>query len=179
MSEWRDELRATFEDAGWQEQSIELLQNVESFDGLFSGSFAICAIVSSQSSSQAIENWEDIQGALAELRGNGTLAKSKDLYILFIVETVDENALSDLQKILDNPRVCRKICLERRERTIAETLDDVPFFSTPGLPVAAEDAASELIDVLSVLPELIQSDLERRSAEHILNKLVNGKYEVD
>ena len=114
MSEWRDELRTTFIDAGWKEQSVELLKNVDPFDGLFSGGFAICAIVSSQSSTQAINYWADIQRALAELRGNGSLAKSKDLYLLFLVEKVDESTLSDLQNILDDTHVCRKICLERR-----------------------------------------------------------------
>ena len=172
-------MRTTFEKAGWKEQVVELLQNMEPFDGLFSGGFAICAIVSSQSSSQAIKYWPDVQGALAELRGNGSLAKSKDLYLLFLVETIDESTLGDLQKILDEPRVCRKICLERRNRNLAETLDDVPFFLTPGLSPAKDDATLEIVDAVSDLSRLIQSDLERRSAEHILNKLVNGKYEVD
>lgn len=165
--------------AGWKEEAVELPRNVESFDGLFSGSFAICAIVSSQSSEQAIKFWADIQGTLAELRVNGTIAKSKDLYLLFLVETVDESTLSDLQNILDDARVCRKICLERRNRTLAETLDDVPFFLTPGLPPTEDDATSEIVDELSRLPELIQSDLERRGAVYILDKLVNGDYEVD
>ena len=179
MSEWRDDVRTTFEKAGWKEHVVELLRNVEPFDGLFFGGFAICAIVSSQSSSQAIMYWADIQGALAELRGSGSLAKSKDLYLLFLVEKVDESTLSKLQNILDDTHVCRKICLERRNRTLAETLDDVPFFLTPGLTPAEVDTTSKIVDVVSSLPELIQSDLERRSAEHILDKLVNGEYEVD
>ena len=178
MSLWRDEVRTMFETAGWKELPAELLRDVESFDGLYSGGFAICAIACSQSSSQAIKYWADIQSTLAELRGNNSLAKSKDLYILFIVEAVDESTLNDLQNILDDTRVCRKICLERRNRTLAETLDDLPFFSTPGLTLAEDDTTSRIVDVASGLPEPIQHDLERRSAKHILTKIVNGDYEV-
>lgn len=179
MSEWRDELRTTFERAGWKEETIELPRNVESFDGLFSGSFADCAIVCAQSSDQAIKDWAEVQGMLAELRVNGTLAKSKDLYLFFLVETVDESTLDDLQDILDDTRVCRKICLERRARTLEETLDDVPFFLTPGLPPSEDDTTVKIVDALSDLPEPILNDLERRSAEYILDRLVEGDYEVD
>ena len=178
MSDWRNELRVAFEQAGWEQDAIELPRHVESFDGMFSGSFATCAVVCSQSSDQAIRYWADIQGALAELRSDGSLTKSKDLYLLFLVETVEERTLGELQNILDNTRVCRKICLERRGRTLRETLADVPFFPTPGLPTADNDVIPEFFDILPSLPEIIQKDLERRSAEHILEKLVDGDYEV-
>ena len=178
MSEWKDEIQLAFEQAGWEEQSVELPHKVDSLAGLFSGSFAICAVASSQSSDQVIEYWADLQGALAELISDGSLAKSKDLYLLFIVDTVEESTLGDLQNILDDTRVCRKICLERRDRSLAETLADVPFFPTPGLPPADDDSTSVILDAVMHLPDAIQSDLERRSAEYILGRLVNGEYEV-
>ena len=178
MSEWKDEIRQAFEQARWEEQSVELPHKVESFAGLFSGSFAICAVASSQSSDQVIESWAELQGALAELKSDGSLAKSKDLYLLFVVESVEESTLGDLQNILDDTRVCRKICLERRSRNLAETLADVPFFTTPGLPPVDDNSTSEIFDAIMQLPEAIQSDLERRSADYILGKLVNGEYEV-
>lgn len=178
MSEWEDEIRVAFEQAGWEKQSVELPHKVESFAGLFSGSFAICAVASSQSSDQVVETWADLQGALAELKSGGLLAKSKDLYLLFVVDSVEESTLGALQNILDDTRVCRKICLERRNRNIAETLADVPFFPTPGLPSVDDNSTSVIIDAEMHLPEAIQSDLERRSADYILRKLVNGEYEV-
>ena len=178
MSELKLELRMAFQKAGWTEEAVDLPRRVDYFAGLFSGSFAICAVAISESSSQVIGCWADLQGALAELRSDGHLSKSKDLYLLFVVDAVDEGTLGDLQNVLDDTRVCRKICLERSNRTLSETLADVPFFLTPGLTLPDAGESANLFAVSSGLPEPVQHDLERRSAQVILDRLVDGEYDV-
>ena len=174
----RDKLRMCFEEAGWEARPEELLTDIKYFGGLFSGGFAICAVAICPSSDHAIECWSSLQGALTDLKVKGSIDKSKDLYLLFVVDLVNDDSLGKLHKILDDTRVCRKIVLNRRNRTLADTLDDVPFFRTPGVGRTDTIAISDDVDVVSGVSDTVKWDLERRSAEYILKKLMDGEYEV-
>lgn len=168
-------LRDAFESNGWRWFELETSPE---FDGLFSGGFATCAVVLSESASDVVRRWADFQGALAHLKAEKRLDELKDLYLVFIVERVDEASLGSVQRVLDDTRVCRKIILERGRRSLADTLDDIPFFSTPGtkLPADKGDVAQEVTP--KGISAEIRQDLERRSAQHILERLLSGGYEV-
>lgn len=173
------ELRQLFIDAGWQDGCHKLSDDSSELHGLFSASFAVFAFAYSESSDSIVPNWSSMQGELAELRSKGILDKSKDIYLLFIVEAVEEDTLGELQSILDDTRVCRKICLERRGRSLSETLDDVPFFLTPGVPAIDERQTSPAIETFVELPINVQEALEKRSDRAILDALLAGEFDVD
>lgn len=170
------ELQEAFLAAGWTEGNLKSDQ-VELFDGLFFGTYAICAVALAPSVEQILGCWSSLQGRLAELKVQNEQFRHKDIYLLLVVETVNDELIGELQRILDDTRVCRKICLEKRQRSITETLQDVPFFPTPGTLRASEVPQDEMLENEIALRDDIRTDLEKRGAERILDKLLNGQYE--
>ena len=146
-------------------------------DGLFSGAFATCAVVLSANASDAAATWLDAQGELVKLKTDHVIDGSKDLYLIFVVETVEDASAGKLQRALDDVRVCRKICLERRGRSFTEVLDDVPFFRTPGTIMPVEEERPDLESDLAGLSAQVRRDLDMRSPEQMLARLINGDYD--
>ena len=179
MADWRQAIRDEFRGVGWHELPMPMPKQAGGeFDGLFSGDFAVCAIRVAGSAREVVNIWLELQAALAEFKLERLIDSGKDLYLLFVIDQVDEGSLVDLQRVLDDTRVCRKICLERRGRTIKEMLQDILFFSTPRT-TAREEESRQAADVrLEGIPERVQRDLERRSPERILEALIAGEYEV-
>ena len=111
------------------------------------------------------------------MRSDQVIDGSKDLYLIFVVETIEDDSTAEVQRALDDVRVCRKICLERRGRLLSEVLDDIPFFQTPS---AAEPAKAGTVDPESVIAGLsskVRGDLDMRSPEQVVRRLINGEYE--
>lgn len=178
MSDQVPELRAAFTQAGWKGIEWTPAVGTPVVDCLFFGGFATCAVVLAEATSDVTNSWTDVQGLLAQLRIEGLINKSKDLYLVFVVERVDEELTAELQRALDDTRVCRKICLERRGRSLRETLNDIPFFPTPGTSPPKEALAGEEEELIEGLPAKVRSDLQQRSPEQILTRLLDGEYEV-
>jgi hypothetical protein len=178
LSDQVSELRAAFIHAGWRRIDWTPAVGAPAVDGLFFGGFATCAVVLAQAAPGVTNSWTDVQGQLAQLRIDGVIDKSKDLYLVFVVERVDEESTAELQRALDDTRVCRKICLERRGRSLRETLNDIPFFPTPGTSRPTEALPGEDEELIEGLPPKVRSDLQKRSPEQILTRLLDGEYEV-
>jgi hypothetical protein len=177
VSDSTQSLRAEFESAGWREESPRPEGSEPRFDGIFSGGFATCAVVLASSSVEVAKTWPDYQGILAQLKVDGSIARDKDLYLFFVVDSVDQPSLGGLQRALDDTRVCRKVCPERRGRSLRDTLNDIPFFSTPGTETKGGESSLEQAKLMEGLPEDVQRDLERKSAKRILASLIAGEYE--
>lgn len=178
MSDQVSELRAAFIHAGWRGIEWAPAVGTPAVDGLFFGGFATCAVVLAQATPDVTNRWTEVQGLLAQLRIEGLIDKSKDLYLVFVVERVDEDSTAELQRALDDTRVCRKICLERRGRSLRETLNDIPFFPTPGTMPPKAELAGEDEELIEGLSPKVRSDLQKRSPEQILTRLLDGEYEV-
>jgi hypothetical protein len=173
---WTSDVRRAFVGAGWQ----ELQQPVATegrLHGLFAGGFAVCGVRVLDSSAEVSVVWPDLQSVMAELKTVELRDSARDYYLIFVVSEIDDASLAALQAVLDDPRVCRKICLDLRGRSIGEALlEDIPFLSTPGI---TQDAGTpEFADILlEGIPEAVQRDLEFKSAERIFEALVSGVYE--
>jgi len=55
---------------------------------------------------------------MSDLRENKAVGMAKDLFLIFIVLDIDVSELSGLQPIVNDTHVCRKICIERKGRTL-------------------------------------------------------------
>lgn len=169
-----EQLVEEFSRNGWASIALDA---VPRFDGIFHGGFATCAVVLANESSRVVGDWADFQGALAQLRTAGRLDRQKDVYLVFVVDKIETSALGGIQQALDDTRVCRKIVLERKGRSIGDTLNDIPFFSTPGTERPAGEADDGDLSSLREIPAEARRDLERRSAEKVLERLIAGEYE--
>jgi hypothetical protein len=177
MTDWPSEIRAEFLNAGWQELSRAAVAEGQ-LHGLFVGAFAVCGVRVAESSFEVTDTWAALQASMAELKTEDLKDQPRDYYLIFIVNRVDDLSLRELQRVLDDTRVCRKICLERLGRSLGETLrDDIPFFSTPGTTSGAEPFVPDI--PLDGVSESVQRDLELKSAERILEALVATHLKVN
>jgi hypothetical protein len=178
MTAWTPVVRTEFLNAGWQ----ELIRSAVTegwLHGLFVGGFAVCGVRIAQSSAEVTEVWPELQALMGELKTEERKDQERDYYLIFVVNRVDDTSLAALQRMLDDTRICRKICLELRGRTLGDTFrDDVPFFSTPGTKSDVGEAFTE-DSPLAGIPDTVQRDLELKSAERILDSLIGGEYEVN
>ncbi len=177
MSSSAADLSRAFLDAGWQPVDCEKVPGPPVIHGVFFGGFATCAVVLSESAADVTSIWRNVQGVLAELRSDKVIDGSKDLYLIFVVETIEDDSTAELQRALDDVRVCRKICLERRGRLLSEVLDDIPFFRTPGAAPPAKARPVDPGNVIAGLSSKVRGDLDMRSPEQVVRRLINGEYE--
>ena len=124
------ELCRAFLDAGWEVMDSNRELGHPAIHGLFVGGFATCALVLAEGVSAVAMNWRDVQGELVQLRSDRVIDPTMDLYLIFVVGRIENDSTAELQRALDDNRVCRKICVERRGRSMRETLEDIPFFTT-------------------------------------------------
>jgi hypothetical protein len=170
-------LRTEFLDAGWREL-IRPVVTEGRLHGLFVGGFAVCGVRVAESSVEVTEAWPELQAFMAELKAEDLKDQERDYYLIFLVSRIDDASLAALQRLLDDTRVCRKICLELRGRTLGDTLrEDLPFFSTPGTMASVDETIIEE-PTLTGIPAQVRRDLELKSAERILESLIAGAYEV-
>src|SRR5262249_53977618 len=146
--------------------------------GLFSGGHAVCAVRIGETSTEVTEIWPELQALIADIRTNEPREQERDYYLIFIVDRIAEGSLAAMQRMLDDTRVCRKMCLELRDRTLGDTLrDDLPFFSTPATEPLVPEPVIEA-PTLSGIPLQVQRDLELKSADRILESIIAGIYGV-
>ena len=177
MSTSAAELSRAFLEAGWQPVDREKAPGPPLIHGIFFGEFATCAVVLSESATDATSSWRNVQGVLAELRSDQVIDGSRDLYLIFVVETIEDDSTAEVQRALDDVRVCRKICLERRGRLLSEVLDDIPFFRTPSAAAPAKAGTVDPESVIAGLSSKVRGDLDMRSPEQVVRRLIDGEYE--
>lgn len=179
MSDSKAELRRAFLDAGWDALDSNNEPEDPAFHGLFVGGFATCAVVLAEGVSAVARNWRDMQGVLVQLRSERMVDPAKDLYLIFVVEQIENEMIDELQPVLDDNRVCRKICVERRGRSVREALEDISFFPTPATVASEEPKFPENDSVVEELPPKVRVDLERRAPEQIVERLLDGRYSTE
>lgn len=176
MSDFGTELRQAFLGAGWEVLDSNQEPDHPAINGFFVGGFATCALVLARDVSTVAENWRDVQGVLVQLLSERVIDSAKDLYLIFVVEQIENESTAELQRALDDNRVCRKICVERRGRSARETLEDISFFSTPATVGPGEPKVPAVHAVIEGLPQKVLVDLERRAPEQIVERLLKGEY---
>ena len=176
MVDRKPELRTAFLGGGWKEVGVDPTSTGVEFDVLMSVEYATCAAVVTASGAEAVALWAETQAALAQLRIDGVLNPKLDLYLVFLVERLADSEIQGLQLVLDDTRVCRKICVELGDRSITEALDDIPFFATAKTRTGEDGFVRALPAAFEVIPDEVQHDLVLRSADTILNKLLAGEY---
>ncbi len=167
-----------FKEAGWGGISLSDTMKQAGLGGIFVSSYAAVGVVIAESTNYVLANWIECQLQMSDLRANKDVGEKKDLYLLLIVSDIDESMLPDLQTVVNDTHVCRKICVERKERALEEVLMDTPFLKVVGheeekegqMPGVAADLASH------GMPHQLLEDLARRSSKKILERLLAGKY---
>ena len=172
------QIRHFFETSGWKE--ISPMEEFKECDEMviYTCEYATVGIVIASSTEKIIACWVDWQVRMSDLRKNPKVGVRKDLYLIFIVEHIDENARLSLQMVTNDTHVCRKICIERGGRMLDEALMDIPFLKIE------EQKGERYLEIKSILPEFegrkfskpLLKDLATRSANTILDKLLTGKY---
>jgi hypothetical protein len=178
MRSHSDQIRHFFETSGWTEiPPIEDLTECGKM-AIYTCEYATVGIVMAPKEGKIIECWADCQVRMSDLRKNPKVGTKKDLYLIFIVEHIDENARLPLQMVTNDTHVCRKICIERSGRMLDEALMDIPFLKIE------EQKGERYSEIKSILPEFggrkfskqLLKDLATRSANTILDRLLTGKY---
>lgn len=117
----RDDLDALFTAAGW----ISL--STESCDGLFCRRDSVVGILLAETPPDAAARAGGAQAELRERR-NDRHNHYKDFYLVFIVRRFADDDLYDLERNIDDPHVCRKLLVERRDRTLADAIAELGLF---------------------------------------------------
>jgi len=167
----KSELRAVFSSNNWEHKQ---LPDASKLDGLYESQLVIVGVVLCRDVNQVVELWAAGQGDLAAL----PLGEApKDLYLVFVVDRIDDDELSTVQAVIDDTQVCRKICIELVGRELDEALLELSLFQRPEQVEKEKIAEFGDSDGKALLTEAILEDLASRSAGKILDKLVGGDYE--
>jgi len=173
-----EQIAYLFKEANWDEIPLSNEMEKAGLNGIFLSAYAAVGVVIASSTSDVVTCWTDCQLQMSDLRENQAVGKNKDLYLIFIVSDIDVSALFDLQTIVSDTHVCRKICIERKGRALEEALMDTPFLKVVGQEKEKDDQLPDVAaDLVShgISHQLLE-DLARRSPKKILERLLAGKY---
>lgn len=167
-----------FKEAGWEGIPLSSKMKQAGLGGIFVSSYAAVGVVIAESTNDVLVNWIECQSQMSDLRENKDVGEEKDLYLLLIVSDIDESMLPDLQTVVNDTRVCRKICVEQKGRALEEVLMDTPFLKVVGHDEEKEDQIPGVAADLAShgMPHQLLEDLARRSPKKILENLLAGKY---
>jgi hypothetical protein len=174
-----EEIAYLFKEANWDEFPLSNEMEKGGLSGIFLSGYAAVGVVIANNTSDVVTCWIDCQLQMSDLRENQAVGKSKDLYLIFIVSDIDVSELFDLQTIVNDTHVCRKICIERKGRTLEETLMDTPFLKLVHQDARKDSQVPNAVMELTKkhgISDLLLNDLSTRSAGAILEKLLSGAY---
>ncbi|MDR3584523.1 MAG: hypothetical protein P4L59_04275 [Desulfosporosinus sp.] len=164
--------------SGWEPIPLNANAEEAGFTGIFTCGYGTIGLVIDEVNS-ILSCWVDCQAFMSELRENQSVGVKKDLYLVFIVPRITENSVVNLQSVVNDTYVCRKICIEQGERTPEESLMDIPFLKL----VHARDIGNESQEFASSiefstkgLSKELLTDLVKRSKGAIIESLLEGKY---
>lgn len=168
-----------FRKSNWDEVSISknILYNIN-LDLSFCNDYAVVGLVLEDDIQKIVNNWSECQIQMADLRENQIVGSKKDLYLIFIVKQIHLAEIDKLQLMLNDTRVCRKICIERNDLSIEATLMQVPFlkFSTQINEQLVIDNCTNIDLSLKGLSSVILNDLTNCSKEKIVENILQDKY---
>ena len=178
MKDNKEEISSVFKKAEWKEITLSHDMEKAGLNGIFVSGYAAVGVVIAGSTSDVVSCWTDCQLQMSDLRENKAVGMEKDLYLIFIVLDIDVSELSGLQTIVNDTHVCRKICIERKGRTLEETLMDTPFLKVVVQPKKTARKVPDAGVVLSEygMPHYLLKDLSSRSPVAILDRFLAGEY---
>lgn len=176
-----DQIALAFKEAEWEEVPLSHDMEEAGLNGIFVSGYAAVGVVIAGSTSDVVSCWTDCQLQMSDLRENKTVGMEKDLYLIFIVLDIDVSELSGLQTIVNDTHVCRKICIERKGRTLEETLMDTPFLKVVVQPKKTDTEAPDAAVIIGEygMPHHLLNDLSSRSPEAILDRFLDGEYKKE
>jgi hypothetical protein len=156
--------------AGWTQ--LELKDKVR----VYVSDYAAIGIIIENNAKEIINNWAHSQTIISNLRSNMDVGRNKDLYLIFFVPIIDSDYKKQIQEIVNDTFVCRKICIEMGLRTPEESILDIPFLKM----ILQKDSYNDY-EYPSYLEEHgisrnILNDLAKKSVGVILKKIIDGKY---
>jgi hypothetical protein len=178
MNDSDDHLEKVFGSPEWRPVALSEKARGSGLTYSFESNYAIVSVMLAPSVELVLSCWPDCQVAVADLRQNTTERSKKDMYLVFVVPRIPNELIRDLQGVVSDTRVCRKMCLEQGERQLEEVFMDTPFvrLAKESGENSGASAGSALTAPSGPLSDEILDDLKRRSAEAILSKLLAEGY---
>ncbi len=162
-----------FPEDEWKEVNIAANTN-PGFALILSSSYAILGWIIDDHMSEAVNIWADCQSFLLRLKNESSEQRNKDLYVFVICEEIPREKFRDIEKIINDTHGARKVFLERRGRSIEETMSDTGLAKDV---TRFENVSSEISsDLGKILPQDILEDLDKRNEKSILQNLLDGLY---
>ncbi|MFH1975059.1 MAG: hypothetical protein ABIJ52_05800 [Pseudomonadota bacterium] len=176
-----EQIAHMFTMAEWKYVPLSHDMKKSGLNGIFVCGYAAVGVVIVGGTSDVVSCWTDCQIQMSDLRKNKDIGIKKDLYLIFIVPDIEVSELKDLQTIINDTHVCRKICIERKGRSLEEALMDTPFLKVVGQPKKTDTKAPEATVDLSAygMPHHLLDDLSSRSPGTILDRFLAGKYKEE
>jgi len=173
-----DEVTKILISAGWQEIILSEDMREAGLDAIYIDNYAAAGIVISSTTSDVKAVWIQCQAEMAELKTNEKVGTNKDLYLIFIIKEIDPEKIGDLRDLTNDTNVCRKICLGQNDRSLEETLRDLPFirFVLQAEAESTEEVVEKDVGFAQKLPKKLGNDLARSSASRVLDNWLKGKY---
>jgi hypothetical protein len=178
MTDESKALKGLLEAAGWHPVILSENMRTVGISAVFTCEYASVAIVLAEAPAQVLNCWSLCQFQVDALRRQDAPEPWKDYYLLFVVNTIMDNAVGDLRDIINDTQVCRKIVLDRGGRDLRSVLADAPFL---GVETVRQDGASAVMGADETLastglPDIVLVDLAKHSPDHVLNQLLAGHY---
>ncbi len=168
-----EKLQAMFQKSRWQQLELTEPMKASGLVGLFVSTYAAAGVSLPLGVQQLLDTWSRAQSLMAELRDNPKVGKQKDMYLLFLISSIDPNYVEALQGVCNDTHVCRKICIEVGNRDINEVLMETPFFR---FRHSNEDSPEGSLPIGNISKHIVE-DLAKSSKERILERLVGGEYD--
>lgn len=185
MEKEAEQIIAIFLSNGWKEIPLSEEMKQAGLTGIYLCEYAAVGIVCVPGVAGIKACWANCQVYMSDLRDMENIGDQKDLYLVFIVQEIDMDIdmsiLSDLQSIINDTYVCRKICIElkQHEGSLEKALMDTPFFKDMSKE-RQKDSQTPFADpglMQNEIPSQLLDDLGRRSASVVLDRLLAGDYE--
>ena len=169
-----DELTAAFRAAGWEPLPVPSEATPAPINGLYQCAYGVVGSVLAPTIQDVLGSWAQCQALLAEVLRKD--AANRDCYLLFITPQIPATAMEQLNMILNDTHVCRKICVEQAGRSLAEVLGELGF-----LQARERDGSDSMVAVTAEVDDLgltaeQLTDLATRSPEVIADRLLTGQY---
>ncbi len=147
-------------------------------DCVFYNDYAVAGIVFFDESNIVNSVWTEYQSYMAKLRSIDQVGMFKDMYLIFFVSEIKTEDISKIKSIENNTYVCRKICVEFNGNSIEELLAKIPLLTLADKIVIESGSSKKMYNAEqnNILNKHIMDDLLKRSAEKILDYIMEGGY---
>src|SRR6266566_677958 len=125
------EIREIFEalrKQGWQEVPLSEEARRIGLTLTCVSPFAALGLALVNSTGEINSRWAECQEEMLRLRNLEAVGKTKDLYLAFVAQKGDAAAEAQLQSVLGDTHVCRKLYIVANGQTIEELIQSIPCF---------------------------------------------------